>query len=498
MNKSLVILAMFLIFFIFLPVNIYAYYTTEIENGTITIMNKEDILEYWNPYESEKLVNWNDFEGEIPEETEDAAYTTTWITHEYGIKSLKDVDCKFIFLPNISSTTAFFDKKLSWVKLGEKTDEILYHEHGHFHIAQIYAQKLALELTYLEPKIFSCSGETDELKAQSMRKNSKIVVQEITDEIFHMRDFTDKNYDYEINSPNRDFQQKRWDHVFETMLADPSLSLAEAKLLIPEKPTNIIINKSKPICDFFVFADRCTVSVNTQLLINFLLAFIVAGLVAAYFYLRHKKDAGRMERVVTDMNGVMTDINDILTDIQESKNKRKEFAEESFIISFDFIKMILKDARKIQPDFYQKKDGSEKTVEDVNRRFALAGEHIRFMLGISADVLDRDEVKDIDFLCAILEKPVLQGEEVQDSQQLKTIENIMNNLTQGPLKAAKAKWEKQKAESRKKYGSMDAVLVHEEDKILCINCGEPRYKHKECDYHKDLGGPCDCPKFESK
>lgn len=46
--------------------------------------------------------------------------------------------------------------------------------------------------------------------------------------------------------------------------------------------------------------------------------------------------------------------------------------------------------------------------------------------------------------------------------------------------------------------TVDTVTVLEEDKILCANCGKHRYQHKECYYHKDLGGPCDCPKFEPK
>ncbi len=50
--------------------------------------------------------------------------------------------------------------------------------------------------------------------------------------------------------------------------------------------------------------------------------------------------------------------------------------------------------------------------------------------------------------------------------------------------------------TRKLEFSTDYLLVYPEDKVLCANCNKPKYQHKECDYHLQAGGPCDCPKFE--
>jgi len=49
---------------------------------------------------------------------------------------------------------------------------------------------------------------------------------------------------------------------------------------------------------------------------------------------------------------------------------------------------------------------------------------------------------------------------------------------------------------KEKTFTTDSVFVLEEDTILCTNCGKPRHQHKECDYHAEVGGPCDCSKFE--
>jgi len=261
------------------------YNTRTAEDGTIIVLKQYFPSNSWIPYDSENLVSWDDFEEKDPSDKPHSAVISTLIRYEYAIQLLNESNCKFSFLENVANTTAYFNKDRSWVRPNGKTDATLNHEHGHFHVAQIYAKKLKLELTYLEPKIFSCSGETDKLKKQSMIKNSQIIIQEITDEIFHMKNFTNKNYDYdvrngpypyhiqnfadrnfsyEISTSDSDFPQKRWDHIFDSMLADPTLSLAEAESIPWE------YSSSEVVCHDF-----------TKLIIADFFQYLIGGMIIA-------------------------------------------------------------------------------------------------------------------------------------------------------------------------------------------------------------------------
>lgn len=98
------------------------------------VHSKEETAEYI-PWQQERLLSWDDFQGGIKQNTDAVASTNTSLGISYQI-----LDGKLVY-----QITCTFSKPNSWGSL--RTDYILAHEQAHFDITEIYARKLNLALS---------------------------------------------------------------------------------------------------------------------------------------------------------------------------------------------------------------------------------------------------------------------------------------------------------------------------------------------------------------
>lgn len=108
-----------------------------------------------------RRLNWDDYLARPNSQSDAAAITSTALGMEYHVKN------------NVLtfSITCKFSKTRSWVK--SKTAHILGHEQGHFDITEIYARKLAKELSEYKMNPRTYQQDLDKLYKKIMKDKEK-------------------------------------------------------------------------------------------------------------------------------------------------------------------------------------------------------------------------------------------------------------------------------------------------------------------------------------
>jgi len=126
------------------------------------LITTEEPLMTWE--EGYKL-NWEDFQGKIPKQTQFAASTQSGLYFSYSVQNTNG---------NLSLTTlvtANFNPKESWFKPDKVNAIILSHEQGHFDITEIQARKLRKEFSnYKVTKNYKNDLQSMYTKAENDRK----------------------------------------------------------------------------------------------------------------------------------------------------------------------------------------------------------------------------------------------------------------------------------------------------------------------------------------
>lgn len=172
------------------------------------------------PWDEDRPLSWDDFEGEPDEGSEYHANTGYGIDfdYEYGVGENED-GCYIVFRIN---ATAYFNKTSSWVK-GERGEDLLKHEQKHFDIAEIYKRKLIekFEEEY-EDKQFPCpesegggAPTEEEMNAEAERIMSELF-NEIMDEMEQKQD----EYDRETDHGQNPQEQQEWCDWVEEQLSE--------------------------------------------------------------------------------------------------------------------------------------------------------------------------------------------------------------------------------------------------------------------------------------
>lgn len=131
------------------------------------------------------------------------------------------------------------------------------------------------------------------------------------------------------------------------------------------------------------------------------------------------------------------------------KNKqrlRRNSAKKSFVWALEFMMDNLPHVEQAVKNYYDngKKNTDKQKVEDENSRLVMASKHIRFYLGISADVLDENFVRDVDFLCAVLDREPISDELRLDEQRFNKIKELNKKFLKVELKKEKSKVDAEK------------------------------------------------------
>lgn len=146
------------------------------------------------PWEANRKLTWNDFQGKPRENSSNAALTSSTIDFRYGYGS-----SGFNY-----SITCHFDKSTSWARV--KTPYILAHEQGHFDVAEIHARLLKKKLSEYKYRESSVDRDVNSIYEQVMDAHHQM----------------QQDYDQETDNSRRPEQQQTW----EKKIADTLRSLS--------------------------------------------------------------------------------------------------------------------------------------------------------------------------------------------------------------------------------------------------------------------------------
>jgi hypothetical protein len=155
------------------------------------VHSKEETAEHI-PWQEERLLTWEDFQGSIKRNTDAVASTNTSLGIAYQI-----LDGKLVY-----QITCNFSKPNSWGSL--KTDYILAHEQAHFDITEIYARKLHRALS---------NYKLD-------RMNYQRDIGKIYNEIVEGKEAMQKAYDGESDHSRKRKQQMEWLEKIDQLLLE--------------------------------------------------------------------------------------------------------------------------------------------------------------------------------------------------------------------------------------------------------------------------------------
>ncbi len=132
------------------------------------------------------------------------------------------------------------------------------------------------------------------------------------------------------------------------------------------------------------------------------------------------------------------------------RTKRREFFQENFIGTAYWIKSLLHHGGDIQLRYYENKEKHQMEVNQLHQNFSMIANNLRFLLGISADTMDQKIVRIVDIICTIMEKPLIEGDPEDDSDNFITIDYMIDDLFNGPLKEVHMIYQSKKAEQESK------------------------------------------------
>jgi hypothetical protein len=132
------------------------------------------------------------------------------------------------------------------------------------------------------------------------------------------------------------------------------------------------------------------------------------------------------------------------------RTKRREFFQENFISTAYWIKSLLHQGAGIQSRYYENKEKHQMEVNQLHQNFSSIANNLRFSLGISADSMDQKIVMIIDIICTIMEKPLIEGDPEEDSDNFITIDSIIDELFNGSFKEAHTIYQSKKMEQELK------------------------------------------------
>ena len=138
-------------------------------------------------WESDYNIKWSDFKAAPKNSSPLDAYTMLGISLEVVSQDNGKVNM---------GVFGYFEKNKSWVKSGEKTENLLKHEQKHFDLCEIYRRILVKRLEAESPYSYD---------------NFNTKVGEIFNKTF--KDYTDEQgkYDHETNHSQKKDKQAEWD-----------------------------------------------------------------------------------------------------------------------------------------------------------------------------------------------------------------------------------------------------------------------------------------------
>ncbi|MFC2107740.1 DUF922 domain-containing protein [Bacteroidota bacterium] len=161
-------------------------------SNSITSQDNKDLI-VWS---EDRPLAWEDFKGRENKRSNFDALTSASFGFNYKYISGQ----YYTFIISVG-----FDKKNSWVKMKNATDDLLKHEQGHFDINEIYARL--------------CIKELQHVKVKNMDKFGK-EVEKVFDKISQQMIKFQDEYDKETDHSKVEDKQIEWNVKIENLLKE--------------------------------------------------------------------------------------------------------------------------------------------------------------------------------------------------------------------------------------------------------------------------------------
>jgi len=169
-----------------------AQFTTLIQWQEAKTANSGDTISY----DSNRKLNWSDFQGRPDANSPAAAITESGFGYRMSLQTVNNRTNMII------TVFCYFNKKKSWVKAGMKTNYALLHEQHHF------------DITYINTCLF-----IQKLKAAHFTvQNYASLVNKIHDECFAELDKMQDEYDGQTKNGRISREQSAWNKKIDQLL----------------------------------------------------------------------------------------------------------------------------------------------------------------------------------------------------------------------------------------------------------------------------------------
>ncbi|WP_026753275.1 hypothetical protein [Sediminibacter sp. Hel_I_10] len=156
---------------------------------------EQEVTMSWN---RDKKLAWDDFQGEVPSETDEAALTASGITFSFALQQSND---RFVSFE--STVDAHFYPKKSWYITGRADAHILSHEQLHFDITELHVRRLRHKISKLNV-------------SQNIREELRSLHEVANKELAEMQQLYDSQSDHSINHDQQSFWNKKVENDLKT------------------------------------------------------------------------------------------------------------------------------------------------------------------------------------------------------------------------------------------------------------------------------------------
>lgn len=162
------------------------------------------------PWSHDRLLTWDDFQGEVDMSNEHQALSATNLAHTTDFDPIQKSFKIKLKINWVKMDASFFPHR-SWVKPEHKTNGLLNHEQGHFDISELVAREIEEKINQkFKGKMISSNYRSIEDADKETKQIITKLIKKETDRISEIAKFSHNRYDKETNHGR--ILDKQWEY----------------------------------------------------------------------------------------------------------------------------------------------------------------------------------------------------------------------------------------------------------------------------------------------
>ena len=174
------------------------------------------------PWSKDFILEWGDYKGVPVQNSNQKAWTHTWIDYSKELEFIKKLPTKTKFRFKNIKVTAYFRQSISWVKQEQLSlpnqATILKHEQGHLDLAEEHAKKVESRMKKeFMGKRFISKGNSEQEQIADAERIADNLLKQICDEMNAEWHSFEDQYDKETAHGLRVGVQRSYDEKFDLL-----------------------------------------------------------------------------------------------------------------------------------------------------------------------------------------------------------------------------------------------------------------------------------------